>query len=215
MCVISHCAWGKRWFPGQKPVTVSAGGPRFLSSADNILQQTFYDRERRHDRFLDSVTEQTLHEFDDYSIDAVLREIPFYTERELPDTEVRLPINRRKTRVEVSDIDLGIVDLENRVIGVYEVKPEVAEKPTARRQLEDFADQMERVNDIYGTDWRVTGHVVNADHLNEPYLSPQWYDSGIYGTRDSLRDVFTERDFVVVEKEIFPGLENEEVFTEW
>lgn len=198
-------------------------GPYLLSSTDNILETTFYDREKRHHRFLDSIHEQSLDslrsdEFQDVyglSVDAVIREVPFYGERELPDTDVLLPVNRRRTCIEAGDVDLGIIDLENQLIGVYEVKPEVAEKKSAEKQLEDFADRIETVNDAYGTDWSVTGKVINDAHLRQQYLDPGWYDAGIYGTKDSLREVFTDQDFVVLEKEVFPELKEQEVFTEW
>jgi hypothetical protein len=186
-----------------------------LSSAENITEKTFYDRELRHNRFLDSITEQSLQEFDRYGLDVVVREVPFHRKSRSWQTDVKLPVNRRKEWEEASDLDLGTIDVDNDVIGVYEVKPAYEERSYARQQLEDFADLVEDLNERYGMDWSVTGHPVNADHLNNEYLQPDRYDDGVYGDVESLQKAFRYPDFQILVEHLFRGLEDEEVHMEW
>ncbi|MFB6115487.1 MAG: hypothetical protein ABEK04_04270 [Candidatus Nanohalobium sp.] len=132
---------------------------------DTIFEQEFYDRDLRHDRYLDSIIEQTLDELGHSDDIMALAEIDFFKKRDIPDTDYSLPYNRAKEWATVTDIDLAVVDLENHVIGAYEVKPNPQESEKAWEQLEDFRDHVQELNDEYDMDWRVTGHVVNENHL--------------------------------------------------
>lgn len=181
---------------------------------DSIFEQEFYDRDLRHDRYLDSIVEQTLDDFGDSDDVMALTEIDFFRKRDIPDTDYSLPYNRAKEWATVTDIDLAVVDLENHVIGAYEVKPNPQESEKAWEQLEDFRDHVQRLNEEYDMDWRVTGHVVNEDHLREEYGSPDTYDEGVYHQR-GLERGREEEEFCVLEENLFRGLEDEQVFRDW
>lgn len=181
---------------------------------DNIFERRFYDRDLRHDRYLDSIIEQTLDDLGHSDDVMALAEIDFFSERDVPDTDYSLPYNRAKEWATVSDVDLAVVDLENHVIGAYEVKPNSEESEKAWDQLEDFRDEVQKLNEKYDMDWRVTGHVVNERHLREEYGSPDTYDEGVYHQR-GLERGREEEEFQVLEENLFRGLEEEQVFREW
>lgn len=186
-----------------------------MSSPEGILQQTFYDRELRHNRYLDSITEQSLEEFDECGADLVLREIPVYRKTDPLETDVLLPVNRKKKWEEATDLDLGVIDVDNQVIGAYEVKPSYDEREHAREQLEEFADLLKYLNDEYDMDWTVTGHPVNSEHLNQEYMSPDTYEDGVYGNQSTVRKAFNDEDFQTLVEHLFRGIGGAEVHTRW
>lgn len=181
---------------------------------NNIFEKEFYDRDLRHDRYLDSIIEQTLDDLGHSDDIMALVEIDFFRKREIPDTEYALPYNRAKEWATVTDIDLAVIDLENKVIGAYEVKPNPQESEKAWNQLEDFRDHVQELNDEYGMGWRVTGHVVNERHLREEYGNPDSYEEGVYHQR-GLEGGREEEEFRVLEENLFRGLEDEQVFRDW
>lgn len=180
----------------------------------NIFEKKFYDRELRHDRYLDSIIEHTLDELGHSDDIMTLTEIDFFRKREIPDTEYALPYNRAKEWAAVTDIDLAVIDLDNKVIGTYEVKPNPQEGEKAWEQLKDFRDHVQVLNEEHGMGWRVTGHVVSERHLREEYRNPNRYEEGIYHQR-GLERGREEKEFQVLEENLFRGLEDEQVFRNW
>lgn len=185
------------------------------SSSETVVERDFYDRDLRHDRYLDSIIEQTLDQLVGHSDDVMaLAEIDFYKKRDVPDTDYSMPYNRAKEWIPETDVDLAVIDFENKVIGAYEVKPNPDESEEAWGQLEDFRDHVEKLNDEHGMDWRVTGQVINERHLRDEYGRPESYDQGVYHRR-GLERGREDDDFRVLEENLFRGLEDEEVFRDW
>lgn len=184
------------------------------SRPENIFEREFYDRDLRHDRYLDSIVEQTLDDLGHSDDVMALTEIDFFRKRDIPDTDYSLPYNRAKEWATVTDIDLAAVDFENKVIGAYEVKPNLKESDEAWDQLEDFRDHVQKLDEQHDMDWRVTGHVVNERHLREEYGNPDSYDEGIYHQR-GLERGREDEEFRVLEEKLFRGLEDEQVFRNW
>ena len=101
-------------------VNASYNGFEEANSKTDILQESFHDRSEKHDRFVDSIVEQSLAEFDLRGADLVLVETDFYDENEfkdigekgLEDVDYSLPVNRSKLYKCKGDIDLAVLDLE-------------------------------------------------------------------------------------------------------
>lgn len=185
-----------------------------LSQPDNIFEREFYDRDLRHDRYLDSIVEQTLDDLGHSDDVMALVEIDFFRKRDIPDTEYSLPYNRAKEWATVTDIDLAVVDFENKVIGAYEVKPNPEESEKGWDQLENFRDRIRQLSEEHDMGWRVTGQVVNEGHLREEYGNPDSYDEGIYHQR-GLERGREDEEFQILEENLFRGLEDEQVFRNW
>jgi hypothetical protein len=179
------------------------------SSGPKITEQEFFDREWRHERFLDSITYQSIDEWDERGLDVMFRSTDFFQPREVPDTDYRLPYNRAKPFETVSDVDLGMADLDEKVSAAYEVKPNPEEADAGLEQLEKFAD---RFRDVMPEDYALTGHEVTERHVNTGYLNPPNFEDGLYLSTDALEKLEESPEYLELISDVLRGFESMDVF---
>lgn len=149
----------------------------------DILEGRFEGERSPHSAYLDSITEQTIDQWDK-GVDLLVREMPQLKTRvknsEPAERRYRNPLNRDR------GIDILMIDTDG-TIAVYERKPTSKE---ALQKLEIWRDEsLEPVMEETEIDYTVTGHDIRKHNINEGYKSPSQYPKGVYASEESLDNV--------------------------
>lgn len=149
----------------------------------DVDRGVFNDGRTAHEVFVDSITEQTLDEFESSGCDIMIREVEmFHTPITAPERPKEEYNNSWYTR---PSPDIVLVDLDEDLFAAYEVKGPIEKREEAWEELIGFKDDFSEVKHRLGADVELTGHRVLRKHLNDSYKDPSSYPNGFYLGREA------------------------------
>lgn len=165
-----------------------------FSPENDIREKKFYDRDRRHQRYLDSITSQSIDRFFDDHIDLIVREefVLRDNPRKAEYEDIVLHPERKYDKIVGTETDLLLVSLDKEVIAAYEVKPNIRQVEAGRETLREFKDYFLEERSRTSAEIGLTGKVITGAHLNDDYTGSDElnnYDDGIYATPETVSRV--------------------------
>lgn len=143
-----------------------------------------HDSRNLHQRLVDALTLYNIENYDDRSYDLIVREVDyFYNEDNSPGADDFLYGNNK------GDIDLGLIDLDERMIRAFEVKSGLKFFSSGKEQMKKLADTVSNISDAADGRWNVTGNVVLEEDLDPKYLTPPFYRGDFYAEKEELERI--------------------------
>ncbi len=164
---------------------------------DSIQELLREDDRSAHQRAIDAITQFNIENYDSRAYDMVLREVPYcHTPYNSPDEEENWYHHK-------GDIDLGLVNVDDEILRVFEVKSSERYRSDGRDQLEKLADSVDSIRDRTDFGWDVTGNVILAENIADDYLLPESYSGDFYCPPEVLQKFFRSEGFSKLSEHLF------------
>ncbi len=181
--------WGSILDPVSPRHPLEASNSTSSDAEVDIKRGIFQDERLPHAVYVDSITNQTIDEFEGRGIDLMIREVP------MENTHVNAPhASSRDYGEHRNSPDVVLFDLDNWKVAGYEAKS-IPAGENGMDQLRQWGEDIRKVNEFYGMNWAATGHDIQKKHINEGYKSPAKSPRGVYSSRDSLEKVRQSEEF--------------------
>ncbi|MFB6148021.1 MAG: hypothetical protein ABEJ66_03985 [Candidatus Nanohaloarchaea archaeon] len=151
-----------------------------------------------HERAVNYPIKWFLEEFEAHAWDLVLKEVPV--------VDGKAPVSREEGD-DLVDADVGFIDLDNRRLKVYQMKPSNTYLGAAEGQTEAVDEFFQGLKDeVDGFGWDYLGESQSATNIPEEEANPPYFRDGyVYGPPGARERAMDSGDYSLLDEYVFGG----------
>jgi hypothetical protein len=180
------------------------------SYSSSTLNSIRADPRKDHDRVVDAIIQYNVENYEDSSIDIILKEVPYYHTGSTSPDEPEARHGKSK-----GEIDVGLVNLDEGIIRYLEIKTHPGDREYGEDQVDRCAESFTNAREqSEGFDWEMIGDVVLSSNISEEYALPVQFTGTYYGEDDAIEQAENSDGFETLADEFFDGrlrLDDEDV----